>query len=399
MVKQLKEVREITNRFADAEEELLLKDLFREMQCQAYIAMMSILCSVQDQDKFYNAFLFSESQTVPLWSQIIDCDKPQRFSMLSRELPKTKEIVVPIKNILDGNEDEIGRKKKTLHFLADSSLSLDVLTSFDFNDSLVTATQTMPEEGDDGRKLGLDKFNVVEIEEDDDVGNHKCFAPLVALLKFMHSKGIIGDKTFSLTLSSLLAKIRPENIKSTPANVRIYILKLILTCSEIFVPFIDDFAMALLATILSKDTWMQNDQGDCGLVNYLSCDTIAFLLEHFQPQASNNRTSMMSMHIRQCFTVLSEAAAKTYNDRRDVMRYLLNLCNDMAIKWKQFLDFNDLKLERLFVEDDKTRNLVLFYRIFNPVLKLLKSFDKLKTNISIFFRFLFMWWDTFSPTT
>lgn len=366
LVKQLKEVREITNRFEtdSKEDELLLKELFREMQCQAYIAMMSILCSVQDQDKFFNAFLFSESQSVPLWSQIIDCDKLQRFSMLTRELPKTKEIVVPIKNILDGNAaNEIGRKKKTLHFLADSSLSQDLMTSFDFNDSLVTAAtqQGMPEEGDDddSRKLGLDKSNVVEIEEEDDVGNHKCFAPLVALLKFMRSKGIIDDKSLSLSLSSLLAKIRPENIKSTPANVRIYILKLILTCSEIFVPFINDLAMALLAIILSKDTWMQeNDQG-C-IVNYLSCDTIAFLLEHFQPPqgSSNNRTSMLSMQIRQCFTLLSEAAAKIYNDRRDVMRYLLNLCNDMTIKWKQFLDFNDLKLEKLFVEDDKTRNLV-----------------------------------------
>ena len=94
LVKQLKEIRESSSRGFSKD----LKEIHRKLQCEAYIAMMSVLSCIQDQDLYFNAFLFVESRTLPVWNQIIDCDVKRSFTLVSERLPRTKEVVVPIKN-------------------------------------------------------------------------------------------------------------------------------------------------------------------------------------------------------------------------------------------------------------------------------------------------------------
>ena len=98
--------------------------------------MISILATIQTEEKFFNGFLFQEDlkNDKPIWGKIIDLTTDINFQLATNDVPKKKKAIVAIRKLNDHEASE--DKVSSVHFLNDSSLSQDV-SSYDFHDSLL----------------------------------------------------------------------------------------------------------------------------------------------------------------------------------------------------------------------------------------------------------------------
>ena len=135
LVKKLKKIR---CEIVDGSPEI--KEKFRVLQCEAFNTMMAVIACIQDQEKFYNAFIFKEDvgSSELIWERIIDLNQEMRFPLEMEDLGQRRSKIVSIRNSSPAFQDYtshwIKGRSKSNHYLSDSSLSQDV-TSFDFHDS------------------------------------------------------------------------------------------------------------------------------------------------------------------------------------------------------------------------------------------------------------------------
>ncbi len=66
------------------------------------------------------------------------------------------------------------------------------------------------------------------------------------------------------------------NCDETHQNIKLFLLRLILNCGEIFHPFAKHFGKEILTLLTSTSTWPGNES-----VNYFSLDLIVMLLSWF----------------------------------------------------------------------------------------------------------------------
>ena len=112
------------------------QDLLLQLHQEAYNCMISILATIQTEEKFFNGFLFQEDlkNDKPIWGKIIDLTTDINFQLATNDVPKKKKAIVAIRKLNDHDAPE--DKISSVHFLNDSSLSQDV-SSYDFHDSLL----------------------------------------------------------------------------------------------------------------------------------------------------------------------------------------------------------------------------------------------------------------------
>ena len=135
LVKQLKKMR---SEIIDGSSRV--QEFFRICQCEAFNAMMAVISCIQDQEKFYNAFIFKEDigSSEFIWERIIDQSQDMCFPLEMEDIGQRRNKIVAIRkveNIDRGPYKPEGRRSKPSHYLSDSSLSQDI-TTFDFHDSL-----------------------------------------------------------------------------------------------------------------------------------------------------------------------------------------------------------------------------------------------------------------------
>ena len=112
------------------------QDLILQLHQEAYNCMISILATIQTEEKFFNGFLFQEDlkNDKPIWGKIIDLTTDFNFQLTTNDVPKKKKAIVAIRRLNHHEAPE--DKMSSVHFLNDSSLSQDV-GSYDFHDSLL----------------------------------------------------------------------------------------------------------------------------------------------------------------------------------------------------------------------------------------------------------------------
>ena len=118
---------------------VVVKEQFRICQCEAFNTMMSIISCIQDQEKFYNAFIFKEDlgSSELIWERIVDLGQEMNFPLEMEDVAQLRRKVVAIRKLGDSSGEGLNENKirsRDDHYLSDSSLSQDV-TTFDFHDS------------------------------------------------------------------------------------------------------------------------------------------------------------------------------------------------------------------------------------------------------------------------
>lgn len=126
-------------------------ELRRKCACAAYNTLIAVLSNVQDQMKFYDNFLFSESTVKgeAIFESQVDLSKQFQFDVEISFDPTSKNRFVTVRhkgqidtdpNASSGNNLEEGGRKTVpyvaSHYLSDSSLRED-LSQFDFSSSVV----------------------------------------------------------------------------------------------------------------------------------------------------------------------------------------------------------------------------------------------------------------------
>ena len=156
LVKRLKKIRaEIIDGSSD------VKEQFRICQCETFNTMMAVISCIQDQEKFYNAFIFKEDvgSSELIWERIVDHAQEMNFPLETEDFSQRRKKIVAIRNVRSTADDALNlniKSVKSSHYLSDSSLSQDVVT-FDFHDSF-SSLQFSSQEQDDGKILPNSKL-------------------------------------------------------------------------------------------------------------------------------------------------------------------------------------------------------------------------------------------------
>ena len=184
-------------------------------------------------------------------------------------------------------------------------------------------------------KLSATSCHFVELEGDE-LGNHPCLAQLVAVVKHMESKHMYTVPTDSyenadppLWMKSILAVLESEEHHR---NIKLFILKIILTVPDIFVPFAKIFQLPILNLI---GDGVLTDSGNS--INYFISDLIIMLLSW-----SKQTGIVPDKSEREKITtarVLSFLMRSIHHERRDtsetVINYLYAVNLGYSIKFKE----------------------------------------------------------------
>ncbi len=351
LVSKLKKVRaEVIDGSAE------LRDMFRRCQCEAYNTMMAVISCIQTQEKIFNQFLFKEEpdKSEFIWSRIIDCEAKLSFDLELDDVPEKKKQLVSIRQTTASEAAE-SRGRHALHFLSDSSLTQD-LSTFDFHDSLVDFNRT--EEESNGVEEAEEKkpyqdmsdMNTIEVECED-FGRHECMAQLMGLVDFMTKEKVYDtDNTDVLPVWMKFMKDKLES-PASEANVKMFILRLILNCRETFKPYARFFVKTIMSVITSEELWSEGTD----VVNYFSLDLIIMLLS-WSDVYSPDKDSIMEKNLAS--RILDSLANAAKHPKREVFRHILNVIQWMLSAWKPALTIIYASVHKLFSNHNRDENIV-----------------------------------------
>ena len=161
------------------------------------------------------------------------------------------------------------------HYLSDSSLSQDI-GHYDFTSSLSEGLSDAAVAARMNEKLSATSCHFVQLEGEE-LDNHPCLAQLVAVVKHMESKHMYtvptdcyGNADPPLWMKSILAVLESEEHHR---NIKLFLLKIILTVPDIFAPFAKIFQLPILNII---GDGVLTDSGNS--INYFTSDLIIMLL-------------------------------------------------------------------------------------------------------------------------
>ena len=117
-------------------------------------------------------------------------------------------------------------------------------------------------------------MNIVDLEQDV-FGKHQCTKTFVGLINFLSSQGIIQPTAEELP-SSLQSFKDALSDKNSSSNIKLFILKVIIECREIFQQYAKHFLGDILRVIMMPETWPRGSP----MINYFSLD---ILVSTFSP--------------------------------------------------------------------------------------------------------------------
>ena len=110
-------------------------------------------------------------------------------------------------------------------------------------------------------------MNIVDLEQDV-FGKHQCTKTFVGLINFL-SQGIIQPTAEELP-SSLQSFKDALSDKNSSSNIKLFILKVITECREIFQEYAKHFLGDILRVIMMPETWPSGNP----MINYFSLDIL-----------------------------------------------------------------------------------------------------------------------------
>ncbi|XP_076075287.1 DNA-dependent protein kinase catalytic subunit-like [Mytilus galloprovincialis] len=330
--------------------EATLLDLRREYHCAAYNLLISVVSCTQTDAKFYAVFLFGENEAKRqfLYDNLLDKDKEYNFPIEVKAPYERKKKFVSIRNEVkekrerDGDEEDMEYSSSfnlASMYLGDSSLHEDI-NQYDFSAS--GASQFLADK-DKNRKPALVKKSSTEpdddqedkgviVEEDyveldmDELNQHECMAPSIALLKHMQQSSIIPKVEVGVVpelpqwMKNMMEKLK--NTRTT-RNVKLYLTKLIINTSSIFKPFARHWLRPLCQLLLG------GTYGDSG-INVFLVDVMVTMLSWNKvaiPQDTPEEKAMASR-------VVDFLMKNVYHETKQVFKSNLDLLKTTLQCWK-----------------------------------------------------------------
>ncbi|XP_069777633.1 DNA-dependent protein kinase catalytic subunit isoform X2 [Narcine bancroftii] len=313
----------------------------RQYHCAAYNCIISILCCIFTEAKFYQGFLFSEKpeKNIFIFENLIDIQRTYNFPV-EIEVPVEKKkryfaIRKEARDAAEGDSDE-PHYLSSLSYMADSSLS-EEMSQFDFSTGVQSFTynsqdSTMP--GGHSRKkdwteLGVVQNNVVELEMDE-MNEHECMATMTALINHMQKTIITlkpeenkGPHELPSWMKFLHGKLGNP---STALNIRLFIAKLIVNTEEIFQPYAQEWLGPLLQLVVSG-----NNGGDG--IHYMVVEIVVTLLSwsSVATPKGNPKNEILANRL------LEFLMKNCFHDKRPVFRHNLEIIKTVVECWKDCL--------------------------------------------------------------
>ncbi|KAI1889250.1 hypothetical protein AGOR_G00177210 [Albula goreensis] len=308
----------------------------RQCHCAAYNCAIAVISCSFNETKFYQGFLFTEKpeKNQFIFENIIDTLKTYRFPI---------EIEVPLekKNKFLTIRKEASEEKEEPHYMstqssmAESSLS-EEMSQFDFS----TGVQSFSYSSDiTGHKTGAStrvrveashQDEMVELEMDE-LNQHECMAPMIALVKHMQKNNI----TPTIEQVCKVPDELPPWMKflhgklgnsSTPLNIRLFIAKLIINTEEVFRPYAKFLLGPLLQLVVSENN------GGAG-IHFMVVDIVVTVLS-WTSLATPKGNMRDEVYANQLLEFLMK---NCFHSKRAVFRHNLEIIKTVVECWKDCL--------------------------------------------------------------
>ncbi|XP_064600499.1 DNA-dependent protein kinase catalytic subunit-like [Liolophura sinensis] len=336
----------------DMRGESTLLELRRQYHCAAYNALIAVISCTQTEQKFYVGFLFSENEVKGqfLWDNLVDKEKNYEFSVELTSPLERKKRFVSIRT--ERQEEESGGDADSLdtsghspsyhlasQYLADSSLSED-LNQFDF--TMATAQQSVSgrernfirsqlRKKKSDSSMEADKTEVTVLDdyvelEQDELNQHDCMAPLIAVLKHMQRNSITPavkqdevPNSMPTWMNNLYQKLCDP---TSHLNVKLFITKLIINTAEVFQPYAKFWLRGLMQLIVSGHLGMK--------INYMVVDLVVTMLSwhHMAIPADSVEDKAL------CLRVVEFLMSNAFHENRAVFRNNLEMLRTLIQCWK-----------------------------------------------------------------
>lgn len=245
------------------------RKLSRHFHCVTPNCMISIISCIQNIEKLYDHFIF---KNVSIWELVIDTSKMIHFEMEQDQMRSRRRQLATMRQ---NTQKTVFQSPKYIqsHYLSDSSQDIG---HYDFTSSLSEGLSDAAVAARMNEKLSATSCHFVQLEGEE-LDNHPCLAQLVAVVKHMESKHMYtvptdcyGNADPPLWMKSILAVLESEEHHR---NIKLFLLKIILTVPDIFAPFAKIFQLPILNII---GDGVLTDSGNS--INYFTSDLIIMLL-------------------------------------------------------------------------------------------------------------------------
>ncbi|KAI8794714.1 DNA-dependent protein kinase catalytic subunit, partial [Biomphalaria glabrata] len=341
-------------RSEDVRGETLLPDLRRQYHCFAYNLLIAIISCVQTDLKFYKGFLFQDniSKGQFLLENIVDTNKKYEFTVEVKSPVQRHKKFVSIRNIAhemraeSNGQDESASPSLHLasQYLADSSLN-DDLNQFDFNMSsnwqseLYDPITTSDRSTKGGHSTSQE--NKVTTEEPssqdyielemDALNRHESMASLIAVIKHMSIAKItpeVSPGNLPTEMPSWMSYLHEKMSAAFSAvNVRLFICKLVMNCSQIFQPYAKFWLKPFGQLLLEKTV--------CGEgLTYFAVDIIITMITWHKSAIPADTTDERALASR----IVRLVSDNIYHPVRQIYRNNLTLLKSLLEVWHDRVD-------------------------------------------------------------
>ena len=288
---------------------------YRSFHCASLNTMVAVISCIQDNEKIYDRYIFKEisSKQELIWSRIVDTETELVLGLEQEELQKRRRHLVLVRGVVTSQAPALQS-----HYLADSSLSQD-LSKHCYTASLA---QT------DGRQTGgrqEERSSVQLLEvEDSPLGRHPCLPALVAVVQMMEERAMYSKQGEAPGwMRSILSVLQAE---ATHRNVLLFLVKLILSCPDTFLPFASTFLGPLLELLASGRL-----AGSQPAIDSLTSDLLTMLLSW---TSSSGIIPSLEQEKRAAGRILSFLMRYVHQERRDILRHNLELLRSVLELWR-----------------------------------------------------------------
>ncbi|KAK0048622.1 DNA-dependent protein kinase catalytic subunit, partial [Biomphalaria pfeifferi] len=347
-------------RSEDVRGETLLTDLRRQYHCFAYNLLIAIISCVQTDLKFYKGFLFQDniSKGQFLLENIVDTNKKYEFTVEVKSPVQRHKKFVSIRNIAhemraeSNGQDESASPSLHLasQYLADSSLN-DDLNQFDFNMSSNWQSElydpiTTSGRGTEGGNSASQKNKVTSEEpssqdyielEMDALNRHESMASLIAVIKHMSIAKItpeVSPGNLPTEMPSWMSYLHEKMSAAFSAvNVRLFICKLVMNCSQIFQPYAKFWLKPFGQLLLEQTVCLEQTECGAGLT-YFAVDIIITMITWHKSAIPADTTDERALASR----IVCLVSDNIYHPVRQIYRNNLTLLKSLLEVWHDRVD-------------------------------------------------------------
>ena len=200
--------------------------------------------------------------------------------------------------------------------------------------------------------------NMIDIEVDT-LNDHECMGHLISILRHMSDNEMYPiprtkeEERMHAKIPGWMQSLKSKLMDpSTHDNIKLFLLRLILNCNEIFEPFARYFLVDVLSIITTENLWA-NDSS----LNYFFIDVAVMLLSW--TEATQVLPNQGLMEKRYASNLFEQMIKWLDHPRREITNYLLDVIRVMVGLWGSFIDVDFSRVHKLFSRSSITQESTL----------------------------------------